>query len=132
MESATQIKSDSFGMMDENGKAQYSSWKAYLQSVINKSNSKEKENLECELNKIPDVPQAAFVITDCNAANFIFEEAKLKCAIDIERPLWGDQNFLYGVIKARNPFMYELIENRMKPTRALIDFYSKVYGLIFS
>ena len=131
MENATQIKSNRFGMMNGNGEAKFSSWKEYLSSVIAKSNCEDKEYFKRELNKIPDITQSSFVITDCNTANFVFENGKLKCTLDVERPLWGDKNFLYGIIKARNPYMFELVENRIKPQGEIIDFYSKIYNLIF-
>lgn len=132
MEDASQIKSEFYGMMDKNGEAKYSSWKAFLRSVINKSSAKDREQLECALNRVADIPQSCFVMTDCNTANFVFENGKLKYAFDVERPLWGDKNFLYAVIKARNPYMFERIKNRIKPISGLIDFYCKIYDLIFS
>ena len=78
---------------------------------------------------VPELKESVFVLTDCNTANFIFNHGKLQYAIDIERPLWGDRNFIYGMIKARNRFMYQRVPTEIN--EKLIDYYAKIYKYLF-
>lgn len=132
MESATCIKLNNFGMMNQDGNAKYSSWSEYLNDVIEKNCcSEKKEHYKHLMTKIPKEVQASFVLTDCNTANFIFVGKDIKGIIDVERPLCGDKDFLYGVIKARNPYMYGLVEDKIQPIKEKVHFYSEIYHLIF-
>ena len=78
---------------------------------------------------MPDITEPAFVFTDCNMANFVFNGNYLIKALDVERPLWGDPLFLYGVIKRRNPYMYVLIGKEAESE--IVDLYAKIYPYIF-
>lgn len=60
-------------------------------------------------------------------ANFVFSGNSLIKAIDVERPLWGDPSFLYGVIKSRN--LYALIGKEAESE--IVDLYVKIYPYIF-
>ena len=129
---ATVIQGKSFGMLDKNGEAHFASWQGYLVSVITRAPEKDRERLLCELECVPKDVIPSFVITDCNTANFIFESDKLKCAIDIERPMWGDRDFLFGVIKARNPFLFDVaIKAGYAKNVRLISIYEELYKYIF-
>lgn len=129
---ASNIEGKTFGMMDKYGAAAYSSWKDFLISVISKAEAKDGERLLRELVYVPKCIKPSFVFTDCNTANFIFESDKLKCAVDVERPLWGDCDFLYGVIKARNPYMFNLaVKLGYIKNMRLINLYSELHKYIF-
>ncbi len=119
------IKSSAFGFMDKYGKSEHTSWSSFLKSLIDKTNSALKAELLADFDIVPELTESAFVLTDCNMANFIFNHGKLQCAIDIERPLWGDRNFIYGMIKARNRFMYKCVTEKLN--EELIDYYAKIY-----
>lgn len=128
MQDATKINGTRFGMLDKFGNALYSSWKDYLSVVISNANTKDRKCFLQELRYVPNDVKSSFVFTDCNTANFIFESGRLKCAIDVERPLFGDKNFIYGMIKARNPYMVELaVKNAYIKNMRLIDFYCRLY-----
>lgn len=131
MQDATKINGTRFGMLDKSGNAPYSSWKDYLSAVISKADTEDRKYFSKELECVPNDVRPSFLFTDCNTANFIFESEKLKCAIDVERPLWGDKDFLYGLLKARNPYMFELAvkADNVKNLR-LIDFYCRLYKYI--
>lgn len=132
MQDVTQINETRFGMLDKFGNAPYSTWKDYLSVVISRADTVDKKYLFQELEYVPNDIIPSLLLTDCNTANFIFESDKLKCAIDVERPLFGDKDFIYGTIKARNPYMFELAvkDGYIKNIR-LIDFYCRLYKYIF-
>lgn len=99
-------------------------------SIIERANPKQKAELLAGFDIVPELTESVFVLTDCNTANFIFNHGKLQYAIDIERPLLGDRNFIYGMIKARNRFMYQCVSEKLN--EELIDYYAKIYEqLIF-
>lgn len=132
MAAAYDIEGKLFGMMDKYGDAVYPSWQEFLISVISKAKEKDRENLLCELVHVPRDIKPSFIFTDCNTSNFIFESNKLKCAVDVERPLWGDRDFLYGVIKARNPHLFNLaVKLGHIRNMRLISLYSELYNYIF-
>lgn len=132
MQNATEIEGERFGMVDKCGGAIYSSWLDFLTMVISRIESDDKERLLRELIYVPQDVKSSFVFTDCNTANFVFESDKLKCAIDIERPMWGDRDFLFGVIKARNPYMFDLaVKLGYVKNMQLINLYSEIYNYIF-
>ena len=132
IQDATKINGSRFGMLDKFGNTSYSSWKDYLSAVITKTEIEDKKCFLQELSYVPNDVKPSFVFTDCNTANFIFESDKLKCAIDVERPLFGDKNFIYGMIKARNPYMFELaVKSDCIINTRLIDFYCRLYKYIF-
>lgn len=132
MQDATKIKGMRFGMLDKFGNAPYLSWKDYLSVVISKADKADRKYFFQELECVPNDAMPSFLLTDCNTANFIFESGKLKCAIDVERPLYGDRDFIYGMIKARNPYMFELaVKDGYIENMRLIDFYCRLYKYIF-
>lgn len=130
IQQAAQIKSSFFGFIDRYGKSKHSSWRSFLMSIIERAKPKEKAELLADFDIVPELTEGVFVLTDCNTANFIFNHEKLQYAIDIERPLWGDRNFIYGMIKARNQFMYQCVQTKLD--EKLIDYYVKIYKYLFS
>ena len=98
-------------------------------SIIERANPKQKAELLAGFDIVPELKESVFVLTDCNTANFIFNHGKLQYAIDIERPLWGDRNFIYGMIKARNQFMYQYVPTEIN--EKLIYYYAKIYKYLF-
>ena len=94
-------------------------------------NMPEDERKSCcrNIETLPEVKEPSFVFTDCNMANFVFSGNSLIKAIDVERPLWGDPSFLYGVIKSRNPYLYALIGKEAESE--IVDLYAKIYPYIF-
>ena len=98
-------------------------------SIIERANPKQKAELLAGFDIVPELKESVFVLTDCNTANFIFNHGKLQYAIDIERPLLGDRNFIYGMIKARNQFMYQYVPTEIN--EKLIYYYAKIYKYLF-
>ena len=98
-------------------------------SIIERANPKQKAELLAGFDIVPELKESVFVLTDCNTANFIFNHEKLQYAIDIERPLWGDRNFIYGMLKARNRFMYQCAPTEIN--EKLIYYYAKIYKYLF-
>lgn len=129
MQKATNIKSNKFGMMNKDGSAEFSSWKEFLYSVIERMPEKEQADIYRKIEDLPKVEESSFVFTDCNMANFVFNGQRLVKVIDVERPLWGDPHFLYGVIKERNPYMYNLLSK--DKNFDIIEIYAKIYSYIF-
>ena len=116
-------------MMRKDGKAEFSSWKEYLYSVTEDLPENERKSCCRNIETLPEVKESPFVFTDCDMANFVFQGEGLAKMIDVERPLWGDPFFLYGVIKSRNPYMFALL-NREK-RGGVVDLYAKLYPYIF-
>ena len=129
MQTATRIKGKNFGMMERDGHAAFSSWKEFLYYAVKDMKNGEKELICRKIQALPNIIESAFVFTDCNMANFVFNGNQLVKAIDVERPLWGDPYFLYGVIKRRNPYMYVLIGKEAESE--IVDLYAKIYPYIF-
>lgn len=129
IQQVAQIKSSSFGFIDRYGKSEHTSWTSFLKSLIESANPELKAELLAGFDIVPELTESAFILTDCNTANFIFNHGKLQYAIDIERPLWGDRNFIYGMIKARNQFMYQCVPTEIN--EELIDYYAKIYKYLF-
>ena len=129
MQNATSIKGKKFGMMDKDGQAKFSSWKECLYSVAENMPEDERKSCCRNIETLPEVKEPSFVFTDCNMANFVFSGDSLIKAIDVERPLWGDPSFLYGVIKSRNPYLYALIGKEAESE--IVDLYAKIYPYIF-
>ena len=130
MQEASKIKGKSFGMMERDGQAKFSSWKDFLYSILDKMPEKERAKNRCKVDDMPELTEASFVFTDCNMANFVFNTERLKKAIDIERPLWGDPLFLNGIIKKRNPYMYALMNREGESY--IVDLYAELSPYIFN
>ena len=129
MQTAAQIKGKNFGMMGMDGQATFLSWKDFLYDAVKDMPNSEKELICRKIQTLPEIIEPAFVFTDCNMANFVFSGDSLIKAIDVERPLWGDPSFLYGVIKSRNPYLYALIGKEAESE--IVDLYAKIYPYIF-
>lgn len=129
MQEAAKIKGNSFGMMERNGQAKFSSWKDFLYSIVGRIPESEQNLFRQGIEDLPELKGASFIFTDCNMANFVFDGEHLVKGIDIERPLWGDPLFLYGVIKSRNSYMYALLGKEAHLD--IIDFYAKIYPFIY-
>lgn len=129
MQKATNIKGNKFGMMNKDGSAEFSSWKEFLYSVVERMLEKEQADIYRKIEDLPKIEESSFVFTDCNMANFVFNGQRLVKVIDVERPLWGDPLFLYGVIKNRNQYMYNLLNKDKKSD--IIEIYAKIYPYIF-
>ena len=129
MTEATKIAGSKFGLMDQDGEAKYSSWQEFLLEVVEKMPQDERRLCVQKIESMPKPEKPSFVFTDCNMGNFIFRGKRLEKAIDVERPLWGDKLFLYGVIKSRNPYMYRMAPEREESE--IIRFYAKIYPYIF-
>ena len=129
MQRTTQIMSPAFGFIGKDGKAKFPSWRSFLESVIDHTEPQQKEKLRRGLDKVPKLSEGSFVLTDCNMANFIFNEGRLRCVIDIERPLMGDKNFIYGMFMLRNESMLHCVTERFDDE--LIAYYAKIYECMF-
>lgn len=125
------IVSKKFGWVNCDGAGDFDSWKEFIRHIIDSSKS-DRESLENGFRFVPDKCDGSFILTDMNMANFVFTDGKLKCALDIERPLFGDKLFLYAVIKMRNPKMFSLLPISFDQYQlSLIDYYSLVYKHLF-
>ncbi len=129
MQRAAQITAPSFGFFEKDRRAQFSSWRSFLKSVIDRANPQRKGILYKGLDMVPRLSEASFVPSDCNMANFIFRGGRLKCVIDIERPLWGDKNFIYGMFKARNESLLHCVTEKFDDK--LVDYYAQIYECMF-
>ena len=129
MRAVTRIKGKNFGMLEKDGHAKFLSWKDFLYDAVKGVPNGKREFICSKIQTLPDITEPAFVFTDCNMANFVFNGNYLIKALDVERPLWGDPLFLYGVIKRRNPYMYVLIGKEAESE--IVDLYAKIYPYIF-
>lgn len=130
IQSATTVTKNTFGFLQADGTTHNSTWQSFLQDVANRAKS-DKDILLRGLNKVPVPTVSSFIFTDVNMANFIFFNNKLKVAIDIERPLFGDNQFLYAVIKERNPKLFQVAIKIADINIPLIDYYCTIYKHLF-
>lgn len=129
LETSSKIGNDKFGFLSNDKCKMYNSWKEFIISII--ANAKtDKSVLIDGLNVVPNEVEAKLILTDVNTANFIFIDGKINKVIDIERPLFGDKQFLYAVIKSRNLKLFGLIDNN-KINHQLVDYYQIVYKHLF-
>jgi len=128
--SATTITRNTFGYVKTDGTIQNATWHSFLRDIANSAKS-DKSLLFSGIKYVPEPKSSSFIFTDINVANYIFENKKLKVAIDVERPIFGDKTFIYSVIKSRNPKLFSIIKNATFLDMSLIDYYCIVYNHLF-
>lgn len=116
---------DKFGLLNSDCQEVFNSWKGFINNLIeNRTIVKNNPIIEV-IAQLTESSKSSLILTDVNMGNFVFEKGNLKVAIDIERSLWGDKQFLYSVMKKRNINMFRIATQRKARSR------TKIVGLLW-